>query len=288
MLPLIIVTGCNGQVGGEIKNLSDLYQNKYNFLFTTKYEFDLANPETIEAFFTKHKPNYFINCAAYTAVDKAESEVEAAKKINAIAVGLIAKHCASLSCWLIQVSTDYVFDGSKTTPYLPKDKPNPINVYGLSKLLGEELALQNNNKSIIVRTSWVYNKTGKNFVNTMRRLMQDKESISVVSDQIGCPTYAPNFAEALLKMVDALDANPNLPIKTIYHYCNNGIISWFDFAMAIKELLQSNCVVNPIPSSQYPTPAKRSTYSALDCKDIINDFRIEMHHWKKSLKECLS
>lgn len=287
MLPLIVVTGSNGQVGGEIKNLSQQYKNKYQFLFTTKEELDLVNLETIEKFFANHQPNYFINCAAYTAVDKAETEVDLAKTINAISVALIAKHCAAIDCQFIHISTDYVFDGSKAEPYLPTDKPNPINVYGLSKLLGEELALQNNPKTIIVRTSWVYNKTGKNFVNTMKRLMHEKESISVVNDQIGCPTYAPNLAKALLKIVDSLESNLTVPIKNIYHFSDSGVISWYDFAMAIKGLLQYTCLVKAIASSEYPTPAKRTAYSALNCSAIVRDFGVETHNWKDSLRECL-
>lgn len=282
---LIVVTGSNGQVGGEIKKLHQQYLHKHKFVFTKKEELDLAKPETIDDFFKKHQPNFFINCAAYTAVDKAETEIELAKTINAISVGLIAKHCAAINCQLIHISTDYVFDGSKKLPYLPTDETNPINVYGLSKLLGEELALQNNPKTIVVRTSWVYNKTGKNFVNTMKRLMQEKESISVVNDQIGCPTYANDLAEALLKMVEELTNNPNKKYQNIYHYSNTGNISWYEFALAIKELINSSCLVKGIPSIEYPTPAKRSAYSVMDCNAIAKDFGAEIKDWKESLKQ---
>ncbi len=287
-MPLIVVTGTNGQVGGEIKTLHHLYKHKYEFLFTTKNEIDLSDVQSIDKFFTQHQPNYFINCAAYTAVDKAETEPLLAKQINAISVGLIAKHCTGIGCKLIHISTDYVFDGSKKQPYLPTDATNPLNVYGLSKLMGEELALQNNVKTIIIRTSWVYNKTGKNFVNTMKRLMQEKESISVVNDQIGCPTYAPDLALALLRMVDELQENENKAFQNIYHYSNTGNISWHQFAFAIKEVLNSHCVVNAIPSTAYPMPAKRSNYSVMDCKDIVRDFGIDIKDWKKSLLQCLT
>lgn len=287
MLPLIVVTGCNGQVGGEIQNLHSQYNDKYRFIFTTKNEIDLASADSIDDFFAKNSPQYFINCAAYTAVDKAENETELAKQVNALSVGLIAKHCAASGCKFIQVSTDYVFDGLKQEPYLPTDAASPINVYGLTKLFGEELALQYNPKTVVVRTSWVYNKTGKNFVNTMKRLMQEKESISVVSDQIGCPTYAPDLAEALLNIVNELETNPNKPHQNIYHYSNTGNISWHQFALQIKEYLHSSCIVNAIPTSAYPTPAKRSNYSVLDCSDIVNDFGVDIKEWKASLQDCL-
>lgn len=288
MKPLIAVTGINGQVGGDIKRIHLQFASVFDFIFIDRSLIDLNNPATIDTFFKKHNPQFFINCGAYTVVDKAETDKAIAYQINALSVDQIAKQCKSINCILIQVSTDYVFDGLKNQPYKPTDSTNPINYYGQTKLLGEQATLNASNKNIVVRTGWVYNKTGKNFVNTMLRLMKEKPSINVVNDQLGSPTYSPNLAAALMQMVIKIyQCNYQLKYQNIYHFSNAGIISWYDFAVAIKQQINSNCEVNAIASSNYPTPAKRSSYSVMDCSDITKDFGVDLIDWKTSLKECL-
>lgn len=282
--PLIIITGKDGQLGFELSRIQKQYSNQFDFLFTNRSDLDLMNEASIEAFILKHQPQYFINCAAYTAVDKAETEKDTAFAINASAPSIIAKTCAAINCQFIHISTDYVFDGEKKAPYLPSDEINPLNVYGASKALGEKLAIENNPQSIIIRTSWVYSSHGKNFVKTMFKLMSERDEINVVEDQIGCPTNAADLADAIMQIVVKLNDNNGLKHSNIYHYSNTGNISWFQFAQAIQEIAKLNCTVNPIPSSAYPTPAQRSNYSVMDTSYIANDFGIEVKDWKTSLK----
>ena len=288
MKPLIAVTGINGQVGGDLKEMHLQFASVFDFLFVDRSLIDLSKPETINTFFEENKPQFFINCAAYTAVDKAETEIDITKQINALSVEQIAKHCKAINCMLIQVSTDYVFDGLKNEPYKTSDITNPVNYYGQTKLLGELATVNASKQNIVVRTGWVYNKTGKNFVNTMLRLMKEKPSINVVNDQIGSPTYSPNLAAALMQIVTKIyQSNYQLQYQNIYHFSNTGIISWYDFALAIKQQINSSCEVNPIPSSSYPTPAKRSAYSVMDCSEVAKDFGVVLIDWKTSLQECL-
>lgn len=281
--PLVVITGTEGQLGWSIQQLIGNYP-QYEFLFTTIGILDLSNTDSIAEFFKQYKPAYFINCAAYTAVDKAETEQAITLAINATAVGEIAKHCAAIHATLITISTDYVFDGAGTKPYLPYDTTNPINYYGYSKWLGEKLALENNPNTIIIRTSWVYAQNGHNFVKTMMRLMSESESINVVDDQVGCPTYAHDLAKAILHIIQQIPENKN---RGIYHYSNTGVISWFQFASAIQQLTGLNCKVNPVPSTAYPTPAKRPSYSVMDLTSIQNDFGVELIDWKTSLEKYL-
>lgn len=284
----IIVTGQDGQLGYEISQLVDKYKSKFEFIFTNRNTLDLEDEQKIISFINHHKPNYFVNCAAYTAVDKAETEPEIAMNINAKAPKIIANTCASIECKLIHISTDYVFDGNKKEPYLSIDTTNPLNVYGNSKLIGEQNIANSNCKSIIIRTSWVYSTHGKNFVKTMIKLMGERESINVVDDQIGNPTYAANLADAILKIIE-VDIN-EMKINDfgkVYHYTNTGNISWFNFATEINVLSKSKCIVNPINSSSYPTPAKRSCYSVLNNIEIENDFYLTINDWKIELKKCL-
>ncbi len=285
---LIIITGKDGQLGFELMQIHNNFSSQFNFLFFGRSEFDLSKPETIADFFKKYQPKYFINCAAYTAVDKAETEAELAFTINTIAASEIAKQCKAINCQLVHISTDYVFDGEKKMPYLISDKTNPINIYGASKAKGEELIIQENSESIIIRTSWVYSSHGKNFVKTMLKLMSEKDEINVVDDQIGNPTYAADLAEAILQMVVQLNSNPNFHHQNIYHYTNAGTISWYQYANEIQHFLKLDCKVNPIPSSSFPTSAKRSNYSVLDCAAIENDFGIEIKNWKERLHYCLN
>ncbi len=282
--PLIIITGKDGQLGFELSRVQNQYSNQFDFLFTSRNDLDLMNEASIEAFIQQHQPKYFINCAAYTAVDKAETEKDIAFAINATAPSIIAKTCAAINCQFIHISTDYVFDGEKKAPYLPSDEINPLNVYGASKALGEKLAMENNPQSIIIRTSWVYSTHGKNFVKTMLKLMSERDEINVVADQIGCPTNAADLADAIMQIVLKLNNDNAFKHSNLYHYSNTGNISWFQFAQAIKEITNLNCTVNPIPSAAYPTPAKRSNYSVMDTSYIANDFGVEIKVWKKSLQ----
>lgn len=259
------------------------YYPSYYFLFVTKEELPIDNAEAVDQYFNAHSIDVCVNCAAYTAVDKAETEKEKAFAINGDAVGNLAVLCKERNVRFIHVSTDYVFDGTATTPYKEDHPVKPIGVYGASKLKGEELAMQNNPASIIIRTSWVYSSFGNNFVKTMLRLMKERESINVVDDQHGCPTYAADLAAAIMDIISGESIMPG-----IYNFSNHGIINWYQFATAIKELTNSNCTVNPIPSSQYPAPAKRPAYSVLETTKIRETFNVVIPEWKDSLKKCLA
>jgi dTDP-4-dehydrorhamnose reductase len=285
----ILVTGASGQLGKEIQQLSSSFP-EYEFIFLSKEDFPVNDFAAITNSFKTYRPNYCINCAAYTAVDKAESEKESAFRINGDAAGVLAAACKEYDCRFIHISTDYVFDGKGSTPYKEDSPVYPQSVYGASKLEGEKQALQFNSDSIIIRTSWVYSRFGKNFVKTMLKLMNEKDEINVVDDQIGSPTYAADLAETVLQIIGILtnvQTRHALSLHGIYHYSNEGVISWYDFAVAIKELSGSSCKVNPVPSSQYPTPAKRPAYSVLDKTKIQQTFGIALKDWKQSLKVCI-
>lgn len=277
----ILVTGANGQLGREIHNLSSAYP-QFDYIFLPRDELAIENAESVKLFFTKNRPQYCINCAAYTAVDKAESEKQLAFIINSEAVGVLAAVCKEYSCRFIHISTDYVFDGTASAPYKEEAATNPQSIYGASKLEGEKKALEYNPDTIIIRTSWVYSEFGKNFVKTMLKLMNEKEEINVVCDQYGSPTYATDLAEMILQIIASENWQPG-----VYHYSNDGVISWYDFALMIKELSGSKCKVKPISTSQYPTPAKRPAYSVLDKTKIQKDFGIVLKNWKVSLAECI-
>ena len=275
----ILVTGSNGQLGKELQELSSSYP-QYEFLFLSREDMPINQFELVRTFFNTIKPAYCINCAAYTAVDKAESEKELAFQINGEAVGVLAAVCKEHQTKFVHISTDYVFNGEGTYPYTENFPTDPINIYGASKLEGEKEAIQLNPDCIIIRTSWVYSSFGKNFVKTMMRLMNEKDEIKVVSDQVGSPTYAADLAEVILKIIPDWKAG-------IYNFSNEGIISWYDFAVAIKELTNSPCDVKPILTSEYPTPAKRPAYSVLDKTKIQTTFGIKLKDWKESLRICL-
>lgn len=277
----ILVTGANGQLGMELQQLAKAYP-LFEFVFTTREQMPLDNPGAISDFIIKHQPQYFVNCAAHTAVDKADSEKELAYQINAEAPGIIAKACKENNVQLIHISTDYVFNGTGTVPYKESDATDPVNLYGDSKLQGEKKVKELNPDAIVIRTAWVYSEFGKNFVKTILRLMADKDQISVVCDQSGTPTYAADLAEAILQIISSQQWTPG-----IYHFSNEGAITWYDFAIAIKELSHSSCKVNPISTSQYPTPAKRPGYSVLDKTKIKKTFGITIPQWRDSLKICL-
>jgi dTDP-4-dehydrorhamnose reductase len=284
--PLIVVTGKNGQLGWEIMQIADTVIESFDFLFTGRDELDLSKPESIAPFFEKYRPDYFVNCAAYTAVDKAEQENELAYKTNAESVSLIAQYCAKIHARLITISTDYVFDGEGVSPYTTDTKISPINYYGYSKWMGEQLALSNCAETIVIRTSWVYSAHGNNFVKTMLRLMNDRPELKVVSDQIGSPTYAADLAQTIIKIIGSIELGH--AHYGVYHYSNSGVISWFDFAVAIAKEGGKNCLVLPIPSSAYPTPAKRPRYSVMDCSKLVKDYGIELYAWESGLKKCIT
>jgi len=279
----ILVTGANGQLGNEMRVVAAAYPG-YNFLFVTRQELAIDDIEATARYFNANKINYCVNCAAYTAVDKAEAEYDNALLINATAVGNLAELCKTHNALFIHVSTDYVFDGTASSPYTETHPVAPVNRYGATKLKGEELAQQNNPASIIIRTSWVYSSFGNNFVKTMLRLMKEKEQLNVVSDQQGCPTYAADLAGAIMQIIDSQSVTQQ---PGIYNYSNTGIISWYQFADAIKELSGSKCMVNPIPTTQFPTPAKRPAYSVMDTTKIQQTFDIAIPFWKDSLEKCL-
>lgn len=283
--PLIAVSGKNGQLGSELKDLADSF-NSFDFVFAGRDELDLSDLSSIESFFKKYQPDYFINCAAYTAVDKAEQDQESAYKINAEAVGKIAQLCQQNSTVLIHISTDYVFNGSNDRPYEPNDKTEPINYYGYTKWLGEKLALENCKNTIIIRTSWVYSSYGNNFVKTMLRLMKDRTDLNVVGDQLGSPTYAKDLAEAILQIVLQIRQTHKTE-SGIYHFSNEGIISWYEFATAIKNNAALQCNVQAITTAQYPTPAKRPAYSVMSKEKIKSVYNLPIKEWESSLRECL-
>ena len=278
----ILVTGTNSQLGNELQVIAPQFPY-CQFLFVTKAELNITNFNSIIKYFRGHSIDYCINCAAYTAVDKAETENDQAFLINADAVAILAKICSKNNTQLIHISTDYVFDGTSDKPYNETDKTCPVSIYGLSKLQGEELAMQHCPSAIIIRTSWLYSSFKNNFVKTMLRLMKEKESINVVNDQLGCPTYAADLAMAIMQIIKSKKSKEN---PGIYHYTNTGITNWYEFAVAIKNLTGSKCAVNPITTAQYPTAAKRPAWSVLDTTKIKETFALDIPGWEDSLQKC--
>ncbi len=280
----ILVTGANGQLGKCLQNAAKaLPKEEYEFIFADRKALDVGHADSVQSYFFSNKVDYVINCAAYTAVDKAEEEVEKAFIINADAVGLLAQECAEQNAQFIHISTDYVFDGKANSPYKETDTTNPLGVYGKSKLEGERLALENNPNSIIVRTAWVYSEFGHNFLKTMLRLFKEKEEISIVDDQIGTPTNANDIAETLLEIIRNKTKTPG-----IYHFTNAGKTTWFGFAEAIKDFTHSAIKINPIPTSAYPTPAKRPMYSVLDKTKIVETYGVKVKDWRESLEGVIT
>jgi dTDP-4-dehydrorhamnose reductase len=278
----ILITGSNGQLGSEIKELSLNYP--YNFFFTDRTNINITNKEEIKSFCKDNNIDVIINCAAYTAVDKAESDEKNADTVNRKAVKKLALVAKELDIKLIHISTDYVFDGRNFKPYCEEFQTNPQGVYGKTKLEGEkELININPENSIIIRTSWVYSFYGNNFVKTMLRLGKEKESLGVIFDQVGTPTYAKDLAKTILDIIPKIDNK-----KTeIYHYSNEGVLSWYDFAKEIMKMSKLSCKINPIETYQYPTPAKRPHYSLLNKAKIKKEFNIEIPYWKDGLDDCL-
>lgn len=283
----LLITGAYGQLGNELKEFEMQFPD-YHFLFTDADTLDITNEVAIESFFNKNQPDYIINCAAYTAVDKAEIKQEIAEKVNAEAPKILGKFSKQFGAKLIHISTDYVFDGKANKPYSETDEVNPQGVYGKTKLQGELNCLKENTDSIIIRTSWLYSEFGNNFVKTMLRLGNERDSLNVVFDQVGTPTYAADLAELILSIIQIAEKEPAKFTPGIYHYSNEGVISWYDFAKAIFEIENLKCIVNPVLSNQFPTPAKRPHFSVLNKSKIRNTFNIEVPYWKDSLKKCLA
>lgn len=278
----ILVTGANGQLGSEIKVLAINYPD-FDFVFTDIADFPLDKESEIIANFNQIQPDIVINCAAYTAVDKAEQDQLTADAINHLAIATLATLCEQSGAKLVHVSTDYVFDGTSPIAYKEDDIPNPKSVYGVTKLAGEIACSQNCPESIIIRTAWVYSEFGNNFVKTMLRLMTERDSLAVVNDQIGSPTYAADLAQVILTILDGDKWESG-----IYHYSNDGEISWYDFASDIKEIAQKTCEISGIPASSYPTPAERPAFSLLDKSKIKAVYGIEPVDYKVSLKMMMA
>lgn len=282
----IVVTGGSGQLGQELRIAFSSGSIHRPVIFTDREELDLSKPEQFEVFFSMHQPAYFIHGGAYTAVDKAEEEKELAYLINATATGEIARLCKIHGTKLIYVSTDYVFNGTGTSPYQTGDPTSPVNHYGYTKWMGEELIRKSDAFSVIIRTSWVFSSYGHNFVKTMLRLMSERSEIKVVNDQRGCPTYAADLAVAILQIIRQWEAG-NAHSGT-YHFSNSGDITWYEFAHAIRDMAEKNCSVLPIASSEFPTPARRPAYSVLDIVRIEKDFGVRPRSWQLALQQCLS
>lgn len=279
----ILVTGSQGQVGKAFKNIPK--SNEDQWFFTDRKTLDITNRSAVHDFFEDHDIDIIINCAAYTAVDQAQNDVENCYLVNKKAVGNLAEACAKNNGVLVHISTDYVYNPNHNNPISEDELVNPDGAYAQSKFEGEKLALDLNPNTIIIRTSWVYDEQGNNFVNTMLRLGATREELNVVSDQIGSPTYAADIAAVILKILDNTESNQNY--SGIYNFSNSGYISWYEFAKEIMSIAKLSCKINPIPSSAYPTPAKRPLNSRLDKSKINSTFGIELKSWKESLKTCL-
>jgi len=280
----LLITGSKGQLGLELASLKSDFSN-YTFFFTDKSNLDITNFEAVSTFISANNIDVIINCAAYTNVDKAEEEPELANEINHLSVKNLAEIAKKLQLKLVHISTDYVFEGNSKIPYSEKAITNPQNVYGSSKLKGEEAILKvHPQNSIIIRTSWLYSKFGKNFVKTMLNLSKEKDSISVVSDQIGTPTNAADLAKTILQIIPLLKSDG----VQIYHYANKGACSWFQFAEEIVKLSNNSCKVLPISSVEFNAKSKRPTYSLLNSDKIQQTFKLKIPHWQSSLAACIS
>jgi dTDP-4-dehydrorhamnose reductase len=285
---VVLVTGANGQLGQSIQFIANKYPN-IQFVYTDFQEMDITNLESCQTAFLKYKPHFCINTAAYTAVDKAESEAEKTHLINAVGPENLAKVCKQYDTILLHISTDFIFDGTSIKPYLENDIPNPQSVYGQTKLEGETTIQKAWEKHFIIRTSWVYSQFGNNFMKTMLRLASEHESLSVVNDQIGTPTNAVDLAQVLMKIIEFCHAElVSSSNYGIYNFSNEGQCSWYDFANEIFHQKGIKMDLKPIPTSAYPTPAKRPAYSVLDKTKIKSTFDIEINEWQTSLARCIN
>jgi dTDP-4-dehydrorhamnose reductase len=277
----ILVTGAKGQLGSELNVLSKNY-SQFEWVFADRTVLDLCDLDSLETKLSSINPQFIVNCAAHTAVDRAESEFELADVLNHQAVVIMAKWSQINNCKLMHISTDYVFDGTAATALDELAPTNPINVYGVTKLTGEKACMDANPSAIIIRTSWVYSSFGANFVKTMSRLMQERDALNVVNDQIGSPTYAADLAQAIMTII-----THNNWQAGIYNFSNEGEISWYEFALAIQEIGGFDCTISGIPSSAYPTPAQRPQYSLLDKTKIATTFGVVVPDYKESLVRCM-
>ena len=278
----VLITGSNGQLGSEIRNLSSDSDNE--FFFTDVAELDITDLAAIEKYVDENGIDLIVNCAAYTNVDKAEDDAEMADKINHLAVANLAKVSKKHALTLIHISTDYVFNGTKNTPYTETDTTNALGVYGATKLAGEKALLESGCKYLIIRTSWLYSSYGNNFVKTMRRLTMEKEHLKVVFDQVGTPTYAADLAQIILHIIEMEKYNGN---SGTYHFSNEGVCSWYDFAIEIRNLFGNECDIQPCHSEEFPAKVKRPNFSVLDKTKIKQTFELKIPYWKDSLKNCV-
>ncbi len=279
----ILITGSKGQLGKSIQKLSPDF-GQYKFTYTDVEELDITNYEQLKEFISANKFNVIINCAGYTAVDKAEEEPEKARLLNATAPGYLAKLASEFDITLVHISTDYIFDGKNNRPYIESDIPEPLSIYSKTKVEGENQVGANAKKAIIFRTSWLYSEFGNNFVKTIIRLANERDVLNIIDDQVGSPTYASDLAETILKILPELI---KINGTEIYHYSNLGEASWYDFTKGIIRISELKCKVNPIETKDYPLPAARPHYSLMDKQKIINTFGIQIPDWKDSLKICL-
>ncbi|HZX63464.1 MAG TPA: dTDP-4-dehydrorhamnose reductase [Bacteroidales bacterium] len=279
----ILVTGGDGQLGSALKKLAGDYKD-YIFTFIDVRDLDLTDSSAMAAFLGTHQPGILINCAAYTAVDKAESETDRAMAVNATAPGEIARICSETGIRLIHISTDYVFDGRSFIPYKETDPVNPVSVYAKSKLEGETRIQKQHVKGIIIRTSWLYSEYGQNFVKTILKKGKELGKLRVVYDQVGGPTYAGDIARVIL---DIMPEVVNASSMEVYHYANEGVISWYDFANAIIDISGIECILEPVETKAYPTPAARPSYSVFNKTKFKERFGIAIPYWRDSLKECI-
>lgn len=278
----ILITGANGQLGNEMRLLS-ANKNQYQFFFTDIQELDICDEQAILAYVTKNEIDVIVNCAAYTAVDNAEDNAELCHKLNALAPGYLAKAAQSRGAAMVQISTDYVFNGTNHIPYTEDMTTCPTSVYGLTKLEGENNVLANCTQSMVIRTAWLYSTFGNNFVKTMIRLGKERDNLGVIFDQVGTPTYARDLAKAIYAAID------KGIVRGTYHFSNEGVCSWYDFTLAIHRLAGiTTCKVKPLHTTDYPTKAARPHYSVLDKTKIKDTFDIEIPHWEVSLQECIN
>lgn len=278
----VLVTGSKGQLGNEVQVLASSYP-QFEFIFTDVEELDICDRKAVEKYFAERKIDVLLNCAAYTAVDKAEEDVELCYRINEKAVGILGEVAAQYGTKMVHVSTDYVFDGTSYLPYTEDRPVCPATVYGKSKLAGELLMMDVCPAAVIVRTSWLYSSFGNNFVKTMIKLGRERDTLNVIFDQVGTPTYAADLADALLQIVSADKFIPG-----VYHYSNEGVCSWYDFTIAIHQIAGINCRVLPIESKDYPAKTPRPHYSVLNKKKIKTNYNIQIPHWEDGLRRCMA
>lgn len=283
----LLITGAEGQLGSEIKSLAPDFPS-LDFIYTDIPSLDLTKETEVHGFIGKEKPDIVINCAAYTNVDQAEEDPVKAGLLNRDVLKTLSSACKKYETFLIHISTDYVFDGTNSRPYIEDDPVNPNSAYGKTKMEGEGEILISGVKSIVIRTSWLYSAFGNNFVKSMIKLGKERDELGIVFDQVGTPTYAHDLAMAILEISDKTAKDKNAFIPGIYHYSNEGVASWYDFTLSIFEIYGiENCSVKPIDTSQYPTPANRPAYSVLNKSKIKRTFNIVIPHWRESLKKCI-